>query len=322
MIDRIKKMKKVELHLHLDGSVRIDTAVSLSGKAIDKVKEEMIAKDKCRDLTEYLTKFDLPISIMQSGDNLVRVASDLVNYLDSENVIYAEVRFAPIFHTREGLSLSEVIEAVLEGLNSNNNVKTNLILCMMRGMDRDANLSVIEIAEKYLGKGVCAIDLAGDECKYPVSDYKELFEEAKKRNIPFTIHAGESGSASEVRKAIEMGTVRIGHGVHAIEDESVLDLIKEKNVLLEVCPTSNIQTDVAEEYKDHPVYELYSKGIKLCINTDNATVSNVSISDEYVKLYENFNFSMDDFMLMNKNAIDRAFISQEEKELLLKELGD
>ena len=192
----------------------------------------------------------------------------------------------------------------------------------MRGMDRDANLSVIEIAEKYLGKGVCAIDLAGDECKYPVSDYKELFEEAKKRNIPFTIHAGESGSASEVRKAIEMGTVRIGHGVHAIEDESVLDLIKEKNVLLEVCPTSNIQTDVAEEYKDHPVYELYSKGIKLCINTDNATVSNVSISDEYVKLYENFNFSMDDFMLMNKNAIDRAFISQEEKELLLKELGD
>ena len=320
MIDEIKKLKKVELHLHLDGSVKIETACELAGVSIDDAKKEMVAQDKCHDLTEYLTKFDLPISIMQTKDNLIRIAKDLVDYLEKENVIYAEVRFAPIFHTKEGLTVSEVIEAVMEGLSSNKQVKTNLILCMMRGMDKDTNLKVIESALEYLGKGVCAIDLAGDECKYPVSEYEELFEIAKLKNIPFTIHAGEAGDALEVKKAIEMGATRIGHGVHAIENESVLNFIKENNVLLEVCPTSNIQTDVAEEYKDHPIYQLYKKGVKVSINTDNATVSNISISDEYMKLYENFDFSIDDFKAMNKNAVEGAFLNEDDKRELLKKL--
>ena len=320
MVEDIKKLKKIELHLHLDGSVDIGTAVELSKLSFEEVKDKMIASDKCINLTEYLTKFDLPISIMQSRDNLVRVAQDLVNYLERENVIYAEVRFAPIFHIKNGLSMEEVIEAVLEGLRSNDNVKTNLILCMMRGMDIDNNLSVIEVASKYLGKGVCAIDLAGDECKYPVSDYKKLFKVAKDKSIPFTIHAGEAGGASEVRAAILMGASRIGHGVHSIEDNSVLDLIKDKNILLEVCPTSNVQTDVCNLYSEHPIYDLYKYGVKLNINTDNKTVSNVSIGDEYIKLYENFDFDIDDFKLMNKDAIASSFLSFEEKQELLKEL--
>lgn len=321
MTDKIKEMKKVELHLHLDGSLEIETIIKLSGLSIEEVKSKVIAKDKCLNLTEYLTKFDLPISIMQDKDSLTKVASDLVNYLISENVIYAEVRFAPIFHTKNGLSMEEVVEAVLTGLKSNSKVKTNLILCMMRGMDKDTNLSVIEVASKYLNNGVCAIDLAGDECNYPLEEYLELFEIAKNKNIPFTIHAGESGSAKEVRKAIEIGTTRIGHGIHAIENENVLELLKEKNVLLEVCPTSNVQTNNVEDYYQHPIDKLYKLGIKLNINTDNKTVSNITINEEYQKLKDSFNFSDNDFKVMNKNAIESAFISKEEKQELLKELG-
>ena len=147
MTDKIKEMKKIELHLHLDGSLEIETAMELSGLDKEEVMNKMIASDKCRDLTEYLTKFDLPISIMQDRDSLIRVASDLVKYLECENVIYAEIRFAPVFHTKNGLSMEEVVEAVLDGLSSNK-IKTNLILCMMRGMEKENNLSVIDVASK------------------------------------------------------------------------------------------------------------------------------------------------------------------------------
>lgn len=319
-MDKIRDMKKVELHLHLDGSLEIETAMELSGLNRKEVISKMIAGNKCLNLTEYLTKFDLPISIMQDRDSLVRVASDLVKYLDSENVIYAEVRFAPIFHTKKELSMEDVVEAVLEGL-SNSKVKTNLILCMMRGMDKETNLMVIDVASKYLGKGVCAVDLAGDECNYPLEEYLELFEVAKRKNIPFTIHAGEAGGALEVKRAVELGATRIGHGIRSIEDDSVLELLKERETLLEVCPTSNVQTNNVFEYKDHPIDKLYKLGIKININTDNKTVSNVSISEEYQKLRDNFNFSDGDFRKMNINAIESAFLSVEEKQELLKELG-
>lgn len=321
MQDISKNLKKIELHLHLDGSVDINTASRLLGLSINKIKKNMIAGEKCLNLTEYLKKFDLPDSIMQTKDNLIQVSKDLVNYLENENVIYAEVRFAPMFHTKEGLSYEDVVDAVLEGFRSNDKVKTNLILCMMRGMDKEDNMKTIEIAHKYLGRGVCAIDLAGDECNYPIDKYLNLFDVAKEYGIPFTIHAGESGSAMEVRKAIMIGAKRIGHGIHAVDDPSVIELIKKRNVLLEVCPTSNVQTNVVREYKEHPICDLIKNGVNVCINTDNKTVSNISISDEYRKLIDNFNFDYSIFKKMNTNAVKGSFLSEEEKLKLLKELG-
>jgi len=317
MNELIKKIPKIELHLHLDGSVMLDTAMELTGRSREYLISEMVASDKCSNLSEYLTKFDLPISMMQSRNNLYRIAKDLVDYLYSENVVYAEVRFAPMFHVRDGLSYDEVVEAVIEGLKTNNNVKTNLILCMMRGMNKEDNIKTIEVASKYLGKGVCAIDLAGAEDKYPLEDYVELFDIVKKYNIPFTIHAGENGSYSEVERAIKIGARRIGHGIHAIDNTNTVKLIKDNNVLLEVCPTSNVQTNAVDKYLEHPIKKLYDMGVKLNINTDNVTVSNVSISLEYEKLVECFNFTEEDFKIMNKNAIKASFMSSEEKEMLL-----
>lgn len=322
MFEEIKKMPKVELHIHLDGSISKEIASKLSDLSKSEVMNKIVAPDKCENLSDYLTKFDFPISLMQTKENLKEIASDLVKELESDSVIYAEIRFAPMFHTKEGLSFEEVVEAVLAGLKMNNNVKTNLILCMMRGMSKEDNLKTIEVAYKYLSKGVCAIDLAGAEDKYPLADYLELFDIANSKNIPFTIHAGENRSASEVEKAILIGAKRIGHGIHAIYDKDVLNLIKEKDILLEICPTSNVQTNAINEYFEHPIKELYHNGISVSINTDNRTVSNISLSEEYLKLYNTFNFTINDFKKMNENSIKHAFLNEEMKNQLLKTLGE
>jgi adenosine deaminase len=225
-----------------------------------------------------------------------------------------------MFHTKEGLSYEEIVESVLEGLNSNNNVKTNLILCMMRGFPKENNLKTIDVAEKYLNKGVCALDLAGAEDKYPLIDYIDLFDIIKEKNIPFTIHAGENGSHKEIDLAIKIGTKRIGHGIHAYENKDTINLLKEKDILLEICPTSNVQTNSVDKYENHPIYNFYKSGLNICINTDNKTVSNISLTDEYIKLHNRFNFNIHDFKIMNVNAIKSTFLTDEEKEKLINEI--
>ena len=264
----LKNIPKVELHLHLDGSVRLDTASMLTGKSIEEVRSLMIAKEKCHDLNEYLTKFNLANEIMQSQENLTRVAKELVEDLKNENVIYSEVRFAPLLHTKKGLTGEEVIEAVLLGLKDED-LKVNLILCMMRQFSFEDNLKTIELAIKYLDKGVVAIDLAGAEALYPTANFERLFQIAKDNNISFTIHAGEADGKDSILSAINFKTKRIGHGVRCIEDKETLDMINKNNITLEVCPTSNIQTDIFENYHDHPIRKLYDMNILVTINVDN-----------------------------------------------------
>lgn len=315
-------MKKIELHIHLDGSVEIDTIKKITNMTESEIKNKLIAKDKCNNLSEYLEKFELPIKCMQTKENLKLIAKELVDYLEKENVIYAEIRFAPMFHTNMGLKYEEIIDSVLEGLKTNNKVKTNLILCMMRGAKKIDNIHTIEVCEKYLNKGVCALDLAGAEDKYPLSDYINLFEIAKRKNIPFTIHAGENGNYNEVLLAIKLGAKRIGHGIHAIDDENTLNILKEKNILLEICPTSNVQTNSVDKFENHPIYKLYKKNVKVCINTDNKTVSNITLTEEYNKILDNFNLKEIDLINMNINAINASFLSSEEKQEILKKYLD
>ena len=320
MEKEIKELKKIELHLHLDGSVELNTISKISDITTKELEDRMIAKTKCENLSEYLTRFDTPLEYMQTKENLTLITKELVDYLESQNVIYAEIRFAPMLHTKKELTYEEIVEAIITGLKQNNRVKTNLILCMLRGMPLENNLKTIEIAHKYLNKGVCAIDLAGAEDKYPLNEYTDLFKIISEKNIPFTIHAGENGSYQEIELAIKLGTKRIGHGIHAYESTQLQQKLKEKNILLEICPTSNIQTNSIDEYQNHPIYAFYSQGIKVSINTDNKTVSNISLNDEYLKLLNTFNFTIKDFKQMNLNAIEGSFLSQEEKELLINEI--
>lgn len=308
----MKKLPKILLHVHLDGCVRINTANEILDKDVSK---DMVVTSDCKDLNEYLKKFDIPISIMQTKETIKRISYELALDLKKDNVVYAEIRFAPILHIKKGLSLDEIVDSVLEGLK-NVDIKTNLILCMMRGFSFEDNEKIVYLAKKYLDKGVCAIDLAGAEAIYKTKDYEELFILAKKMDIPFTIHAGEADGIDSIKSALDFGAQRIGHGVKSIESDCIVKRLINNNITLEVCPTSNIDTCIVDDYKTHPIKKLYDMGVKITINTDNNTVSNVDLSKEYELLTENFDFNKNDLLEFNINAIDAAFISFDEKEIL------
>lgn len=313
-----KLMPKVELHLHLDGSVRLETVAELLNREIVDVEKDMVASDKCLDLNDYLTKFAIAGKVMQTKENLRRIAYELAFDLKKDGVIYAEIRFAPLKHILGGLNASEVVESVLEGLFQVD-IKTNLILCMMRGDNEKQNMEVIDLACSFIGRGVVAIDLAGAEAIYKTYDYKNLFEYAKKLQVPFTIHAGEADGEDSIKSAIAFGAKRLGHGVNAIFYPKLLEEIKEQDILLEICPTSNIQTNVVKTLSEHPVRALYDTGISISISTDNRTVSNISLTEEYEQLEQILSFNYDDFVKMNIAAIKHAFLNDKDKALLLRE---
>lgn len=317
LIEKIKSMPKVELHLHLDGSIPITYVKEKYNLTDEQIRLKMIAGEKCKNLNDYLTCFDFPISIMQTKEEIKNITIELLKELKLQKVVYVEIRFAPQFHTSKGLTQEDVVKTVIEAKQAVD-IKSNIILCVMRGKDNmEENYETVKIAKKYLNKGVCAIDLAGAEALYKTKEYKEIFNYAKKLGLPFTIHSGEADGVESIRSAIEFGAKRIGHGVRAIEDKTLIDYIKENNIVLEVCPTSNIQTCICNSYDTHPIVKLLDFGVLVTINTDNMTVSNTSLSNEYIKLVENTRINYDDLVKMNKNSIKAAFISKKEQEELL-----
>jgi len=316
MDEEIKRMPKVELHLHLDGSVRTSTASKILNQ---DVTSKMKVNSDVTDLNNYLEKFTIPVSLMQTKENLIRISRELAEDLKAENIIYAEIRFAPLKHLEQGLTPEEVIDSVLEGLKRVN-IKTNLILCAMRGDTAENNRLVVDLVKKYLNKGVCALDLAGAEALFKTKDYQELFKYATSLSVPFTIHAGEADGIESIESALSFGAKRLGHGVRAGENKETLQKIIENNITLEVCPTSNINTSIFPSYKEHNIRILYDAGVKVTINTDNRTVSNITITEEYIRLKNSFNFTIKDFNNMNINALNAAFLTEEEKELLRKQL--
>lgn len=307
MID-LRKMPKVELHLHLDGSVNLSLLEEYYGR---NLKDEVTAKEKCLNLSDYLSKFLLPVEYLQSKENITKACHFLSRDLENDGVIYAEVRFAPCKHTSI-LELEEVIETVINAFKKGN-VLINVILCMMRNDSYQDNLKVIELASKYLDKGVVAIDLAGDEAHYKTKEFEALFNILNEKNIPFTIHAGEIDDFDSIQDAINFGTKRLGHGINAFKYQELLNNIISKKILLEVCPTSNIQTNVVNKYQNHPIKKLKESGCLISINTDNRTVSNITLTEEYQKLIDNFSFTIDDLIKFNINAINYSYLSDSEK---------
>ena len=259
-----------------------------------------------------MDKFKLPIKLLQDLDNIEMYAYLLAKDLEKDEVIYAEVRFCPLLHVEKN-SIDDVVVAMKRGFSKVPTVKINLIFCMMRNFSFEDNCKIIELTKRFLGKGVVGIDLAGDEAKYKTGDFKELFQIIEKESIPFTIHAGEADSYESVVDAITFGAKRIGHGIRSIESEVVMSKLEREKIVLEICPTSNINTKAVLSMEIHPIKELINKGVLVTINTDNRTVSNTTLNREYELLREAFNFSDEDFIRFNLNAISCAFISEEEK---------
>lgn len=322
MNKEIKDIKKIITHLHLDGSLDINIATKWlkeegENLSLDEVTNKLTVQDDCASLATYLEKFTLPCHLLQTKNHLTTATYTLFKKLHSENVIYAEVRFAPLKHTLGGLSLNEVVTSVINGMNKAKeeiHIRGNIILCCMRNDSKEDNLKIVNLAKNYLNKGVSAIDLAGDEKRYKTKDFQYIFTAAKKLNIPFTIHAGEADNYESINSALDFGTKRLGHGINAINDEATIKRLKQENILLEICYTSNYQTKAITT--THPIESLYKKGINISINTDNDTVSNTNITKEYQKIITNTNLTINDIIKCNYNSIPYLFTTDQEKKEL------
>lgn len=321
MEKQIKEMPKVVLHLHLDGSLRPETVrewtSQLLGKdiKIEEVERMLMVDKRCRDLNQYLEKFDIPVKMLQSSEHIERATYELYEDLSRQNVKYAEVRFAPSKHLMNNLSYEEIIEAAIRGLNRAKekfDIDGNLILCCMRGDDNEKdNIDTIEVAKEYFGKGVCAVDLAGAEALFKTENFQDIFEIAKRYGIPFTIHAGEADGSSSIHKALSFGASRIGHGVRCIEDKALMEELARKQIPLEVCPISNLQTQAVKG--KHPIEQLFRQGLAITVSTDNNTVSNTDICQEYEYILDNTQLTINDLILMNKNAAKNIFGTNKQK---------
>lgn len=324
-LKKIQEMQKAVLHLHLDGSLRPQTVYNWlkeqgSEVSLEQVQKDLMVDKNCRNLNEYLQKFDLPSEVLQIEQHIEQATYELFEDLANQNVIYAEVRFAPSKHIEKGLSYNQVVETAIRGMNKAKEqfgIDGNLILCCMRGNDnKEENLQTVKVAKEYLNKGVCALDLAGAEALFPTEDFEDIFRIAKDLNIPFTMHAGEAAGPESIRKALEYGAKRIGHGVRCLEDTQLVGELAQREIPLEVCPISNLQTKAVENvYK--VIEELYKRGVKITINTDNNTVSNTNIVEEYKNVLENTDLTIEDLRQMNINAIRGAFITPQRKAELI-----
>ncbi len=316
----------IDLHLHFDGSLPVQSVwnqalkqgIDLGVSSMEELRDKMICPVDCQSLNEYLQKFDIPLSVLQTEDGIRECMEDLIAELIDEEMLYAEIRFAPQLHLNKGLTQEEVVQAAVSGVENatlNQNIKVQLILCCMRGADNEAlNRKTIEMTAKYLGKGVCACDLAGAEAIFKTDTFEELFAYASQLGVPYTIHAGEADGAESIRAALRFGTTRLGHGVRAAEDAALVMELLDKQICLECCPISNIQTKAVSAIELHPLKEFLYRGLRVTVNTDNRTVSQTTIAKEMQFLREHFGLTVEEERQLYINAADSAFLSKKERE--------
>ena len=325
----IKQIPKIHLHCHIDGSVRPSTILELSKEEgielptydLEDINRLVKIEDKCLSLKDYLTRFSYPINVMQTSKNIQRITLELLEDSAKENIKYVEMRFAPYLHTNKGLSSEEVLEAVIKAKEDGERlygIKSNIIVSFLRHESEEKNIEELNKIKKFINKGVVAVDLAGNEEDFPPELFQNLFQEAKKLGLHITIHAGETGKEENILKSIELlGAERIGHGTSAYKSLDLEKFLIINKIPLEVCVTSNYNTEIVDKKEDHPVKEFLRKGIKVTISTDNNTVSNVSLTEEFIIAYEKLGFNESDIKNIIKNSIEVSFCSKQEKEELL-----
>jgi len=312
---------KIDLHCHLDGSLVLKSMSEILGREV--LEEEIQVSDNCTSLAEYLQKFDLPISCIQTEAGLKKSAKDFLLNLQKDHVKYIEARFAPFFSCGEGLSYRQVMESVLDGFKEASEecgILYQVIACNMRHLDEETNIRMMRECREFLGEGLCAIDLAGDEAGMPNALFGNLFAEAKRLDYPYTIHAGECGSVQSVLDAVEMGAKRIGHGIAMMGNLEVQKVLANKRVGVEMCPISNYQTKALQPEAVYPIREFAKTGVMVTVNTDNRTVSNTSITKEMEFLNERFGISEEELYCYQMNAVDVAFCDEVMKHEIWKAL--
>jgi adenosine deaminase len=322
-----KTLPKVELHLHFDCSLsyavvsRINPSITL-----EDYRNDFIALAKCTNLVEVLTRSSNSIALMQTEEQLRLVTFDVFAQLQQESVVYAELRFAPLLHTRKGLSAEEVVEivdAAVAGASLATGVEARMILCTLRHFSAEQSMQTVKLVERFKGTRVVALDIAGDEAGFPLDAHIPAFQFAAQNGIPYTAHAGESRGAESVWETLRvLGPSRIGHGIHSIEDPALVEHLKKEHIHLEVCPTSNYQTNAVDTYAGHPIAKLYDAGLSLSVNSDDRTLCSINLTREYEKLHDIFGWDETHFLQCNVNAIRAAFLPETVKQRMESKLRE
>ncbi len=331
--ERLKALPKAELHVHLDGSLRPETMLDLAGEqsvvlpAEDpaSLADAMLAESS-EDLEAYLEKFGITLPLLQEPEALERVAYELGEDSAEENIRYLEVRFSPVLHTKDGMSLEAAVEAVLGGLAAAENqfpLQTGLIICGMRHLDSESSLALAELAVAYKDRGVVAFDLAGGESGNPAKGHSPACKYAADNNLAITIHAGEGFGPESISQALHhCHARRIGHGTRLQEDPALEAFVNDFRIPLEVCLTSNVQTGVAPTYSEHPFRRYFDAGLVVTLNTDNRLMSGTSLTREYWLAHEHLGMSWEELAEVALLGFQAAFLPYAAKVNLLEEVEE
>jgi adenosine deaminase len=314
-------LPKVELHLHLDCNLSYEVVSAIDPSVTKEgYLQDYIAPEKCIDLADFLQRAVKGFALMQTKEQLKLVVDDLFKQLVVDNVLYAEIRFAPLQHLQQGLTPYEVVAVTEEATAAaikQTGIEARLILCTLRHFTEAQSLETIKLVEQFKNTYVAGFDIAADEAGFPIDAHISAFTYAKEKNIFCTAHAGEAKGAASVWETLQyFGPSRIGHGVRSFEDEKLITHLKEHKIHLEICPTCNVQINIYDTYQNHPIDKLYRSGVSLNINTDARTICNINLNREYKKLQKNFGWTMDDFYTTNVNALQAAFIPEAVKTIL------
>lgn len=332
--EEIKQAPKALLHDHLDGGLRPQTLIELAteiGYAAlptqDPVALGNAFVEMCNSgsLETYLETFAHTVGVMQTKNALIRVARECAVDLAADGVVYAEVRFAPELHTEQGLLLTEVVDAVLQGFQEGEEearsngtpIRTGVLLTAMRHAARSRQIA--ELAVGYRDRGVVGFDIAGAEAGFPPTRHLDAFEYLRRENMHFTIHAGEAFGLPSIWEALQWcGAERLGHGVRIVDDITkkgseyelgrLASYVRDRRVPLELCPTSNLQTGAAASMKEHPIGLLEQLRFRVTVNTDNRLMSGTSMSHEFEQLVDAFGWTLVDMQRTTVNALKSAFI--------------
>jgi adenosine deaminase len=332
--DLLKSLPKADLHCHLDGSLRLATILELAEQAKVKLPastEEALARaihmgENCESLERYLEAFDITLSVMQTERALYRTAYELAEDAAKENVRYMEVRYSPILHTRKGLPLPAIVDAVILGLRDaerDHGIRSGVIVCGIRNMSPATSFRMAELAIAFKHKGVVGFDLAGAELDYPAKHHVEAFKLILNNNVNCTLHAGEAYGPESIHQAIHYcGAHRIGHGCRLAEDGDLLNYIADHRIALEVCPSSNVQTGAVPELSAHPIRFFADFGLRITINTDNRLITDTCVTKELWLAHRHLGFSLEELKRVIVNGFKSAFIPLREKQALLVQINE
>jgi adenosine deaminase len=329
-----RRLPKVDLHVHLDGSMRLPTILDLAERDgielgagdEDRLGELIRPGARYESLDEYLKGFAVTLKVLQTDHGLYRAAYELAEDAAAENIEYMEVRYSPILHTRKKLSLAAILESVLSGLRDAEKafgIRSGVIVSGIRNISPEVSLRLAELSVAFKNRGVVGFDLAGSEYNYPAKDHLDAFTLILSNNVNVTIHAGEAYGPDSIHQALHYcGAHRVGHGTRLREDGDLLNYVNDHRIPLEICLSSNVQTGAVKKLSEHPFRFYLDLGLRVTLNTDNRLITATTMADEYLLAYQHYDLRPREVLDLVMSGIKSSFIPYEFKRDQIRKIKD